>query len=66
MSSWFVYWCDTCELLVLGYSWVTWEEIHLVNRMLRSFLKSRCCSLQLNHMLAFLVMILHVIISHIC
>jgi hypothetical protein len=27
-SVWFGYWCDSCELEALCYSWVTWEQIH--------------------------------------
>jgi hypothetical protein len=34
----FCYMCDSYELLTLGYDWVTWKKIHLVNRMLRSYL----------------------------
>jgi hypothetical protein len=34
----FGYRCDSCEFLALGYSWVIWEQIHLVNRMFQSCL----------------------------
>jgi hypothetical protein len=34
----FGYMCDACELEALGYSWVIQEQIHLVDRMLRSCL----------------------------
>jgi hypothetical protein len=34
----FGYMCNACELSAIGYDWVTQEQIHLVNRMLRTCL----------------------------